>query len=169
MQGKGWAMKKRYARSTPNISYKINSRGPTCLLACRDTRLALMVGRALEDQHYPLVLIPSALGFQHPLMTPPDIVILDEPMAEELEAVGNREAMQIISQKTTLLLGALPSLSMEGSWLRPHAVLPVTASSAEIVQTIQTLAYAESADGRPSPTPIAGSSFVPSAPSTAVS
>ncbi|WP_141731015.1 hypothetical protein [Oligoflexus tunisiensis] len=162
-------MKKRYARSTPNVSYKINSRGPTCLVACRDTRLALMVGRTLEEHHYPLVLIPSALGFRHPLLMTPDVVIVDEPMAEELEAVGNREAMQIISQKTTLLLGTLPSVAMEGTWLRPHAILPVTASSAEIVQTIQTLAYAESADGRLNPTQIIGQGFLPSVPYTAVS
>jgi hypothetical protein len=137
----------RHARSTPNSIYKISSRGPTCLVACRDARLALTLARALEDQHYPFVLVPSAPGFQQPLLLQPDVVILDEPMAHELDAIGSREIKTYISLRPLVLLSADFSGNAERDWLRPHAVLPVSTSSSEIVQTVYTLAQAEPAEG----------------------
>lgn len=162
-------MLNRDARSTPNISYKINSRGPICLVACRDTRLALMVTRALEEQHYPLVLVPSALGFRQPLLMQPDVVILDELMVQDLEMLGGRETLKFISQKPTLLLGVLPVESFDREWLTPPVTLPISASSSEIMQTVYTLAQAEPADGRQLPAPIHGQVFHLTLPVPAVS
>jgi hypothetical protein len=159
----------RDARSTPNISYKINSRGPVCLVACRDARLALMITRALEEQHYPLVLVPSALGFRQPLLLEPDVVILDEWMAHDLDAIGSRETMHAISQKPMLLLGADPAADFDHEWFRPLATLPLSSSSTDIVQMASMLAQGELSDGRQLPAPTHGQGFNLTLPVPAVS
>jgi DNA-binding NarL/FixJ family response regulator len=123
----------------------------------------------LEEQHYPLVLVPSVLGFQQPLLMQPDVVILDEPMAQELDGIGNRETRTYISLKPLVLLSADASENVERDWLRPHAVLPVSSSPSEIVQTIYTLAQAEPVEGRQHPAPGPGQFYYLTPPIAAVS
>ncbi len=159
----------RDARSIPNISYKITSRGPVCLVACRDARLALTIARALEEQHYPLVLVPSALGFRQPLLLQPDVLVMDEAMVQELEVVGSWEIRRFVSQRPVIFLGAVPAASLERSWLQPQADLPLSAGAADIVQTVYTLAQAEPADGRPINALNHGQGFGPTLPVPAVS
>ncbi len=159
----------RDTRSIPNITYKITSRGPVCLVACRDTRLALMIARALEEQHYPVVLVPSALGFLQPLLLHPDVLIMDEAMVQELEVIGGREVMRFVSRSLVVFLGAGPDGTCERSWLQPQAKLPLSAGAADIVQTVYMLAQAEPADGRSINALNHGHGFGPTLPIPAVS
>lgn len=132
---------------------------PVCLVACRETRLALMITRALEDQHYPLMLVPSAMGLRQPLLLDPDVIILDEAMVQDLEATGIPDSLSSISWKPTILLGASQVSDFERGVFQAPVTLPLASSSSEIIQTIQTLAQAESADGRPVPSPTHGQGF----------
>ncbi len=159
----------RDARSIPNISYKITSRGPVSLVACRDARLALTIARALEEQHYPVVLVPSALGFLQPLLLHPDVLIMDETMVQELEVIGGREVMRFVSRSLVVFLGAGPDGTCERSWLHPQVNLPLSAGAADIVQTVYMLAQAEPADGRSINALNHGHGFGPTLPIPAVS
>lgn len=157
------------ARSIPNISYKINSRGPICLVACRDARLAMMMSLALEEHHCPAVLVPSDLGFRQPRLMQPDVVIMNEPMVQDLEAIVSRETRKYISQIPMLFLGAVPVGSSDRAWLQPHVTLPLSAGSSESVQTVYTLAQTEAADGRPINPSTDGQSFYLTPPVPTVS
>jgi hypothetical protein len=162
-------MLQRDARSTPNPSYKISSRGPVCLVACRETRLALMITRALEEQHYPLMLVPSAMGLRQPLLLDPDVIILDEAMVHELEAIGIPDSLRSISWKPTVLLGASQFTNLDPGLFQSHVTLPLASSSSEIMQTVHTLAQAEPVDGRQVPSPTHGQGFNLTLPVPAVS
>ena len=152
-------MLQRDARSTPNAGYRISSRSPVCLVACRESRLALMITRALEEQHYPLILVPSAMGFRQPLLLVPDVIILDEAMVQELEAIGIPDSLRSISWKPTVLLGATQVSHRGQELFQAHVTLPLASSSSEIMQTVHTLAQAEQADGRQLPSPTHGQDF----------
>lgn len=152
-------MLQRDARSIPNISYKISGRGPVCLVACRETGLALMIARALEEQHYPLMLVPSAMGLCQHLLLDPDVIILDEAMVRDLETTGIPDSLRSNSWKPLLLLGASQVSDLEEGLFQSHVTLPLASSSSEIMQTIQTLAQAEPADGKQVPSPTHGQGF----------
>lgn len=162
-------MLQRDARSTPNASYRISSRGPVCLVACRETRLALMIARALEEQHYPLMLVPSAMGFRQPLLLDPEVIILDEAMVQDLQATGISDSLRSVSWKPTVLLGATHVSDFERDIFPSPVTLPLGSSSSEIMQTIHTLAQAEPADGRQVPSPTHGQGFNLTLPVPAVS
>jgi hypothetical protein len=156
-------------RSTPNASYKISSRGPVCLVACRETRLALMITRALEEQHYPLMLVSSVMGLRQPLLLDPDVIILDEAMVQDLEAIGIPDSLKSISWKPTVLLRASQVSHRDQEFFQFHVTLPLASNSSEIMQTIHTLAQAEAAYGPQLPPPTHGQGLNLTLPVPAVS
>jgi hypothetical protein len=115
------------------------------------------------------VLVPSALGLGHPFLMNPDVVVLDEKMMLELQAIGHRKTMDALARKPIILLGTVAANGNNRDGLRPLVSLPLTASSTEIVQTIQALAQAEAAEGRQVLTSAYSQGFPPSVPVPAAS